>query len=1156
MKRPTGDLEPLSRSLPISLSGENLGAYCLGSTLQPGAGCTLVVRFTPGALGLRTATLAVSGGAINSPQNVALTGVGAVGVPSVGFIPEELDFGNQKVGTTSTVRSVIIQNTGGAALLITNLVVTGVNSGDFLLGSDNCINSPIAPGGTCIVNLQFTPSATGVGAAELQVFDNAGGSPHSLPLTGTGLTPSAALDPTAVDFGEVQLGTNSNAQTVTVTNDGVLPLVLGGVRVAGANSNDFLVTSATCSNQTLAAGQTCTITLIFQPTALGARAATLEVDSDSLDSPHTAALAGVGIAPEPILCLSPGVVFFATGPGQTSTVQQVNLLSCGLTNLVITGFEIQGAGSNDFLIVNDPCTGQSLPPGNSCDIGLVYIGPAAGGGSSATLVITSNDDGSPFAVLLIGAECSLSISPDFLPNGSIGTPYSVGLSVLGATPPVVWSVVAGELPAGLTLTGGGTVTGTPITGGAYVFTVQARDSLGCIGVMEYSLVIGCPSFFITPTALPAAVIGHPYDESLDVTLSGVDPMFIRIAGVPPPGVELNTNGWITGTPTALGTYQFTVLASLGECTANRSYVLQVVCPTISVQPGNLPFGQLYVPYSVTLTATNGTAPYTFVVTGGSLPFGISLTSDGTLSGTPLSPSSAFTVTVTDAYGCSTIQQFVLFIAIPPPSILVGPPSLPAATVDDTYLQALSAAGAEGTVQFALAAGAAPAGLALSANGEIAGVPTVPGDYQFAVLATDNAGNKGSRVYSLSVACRNATIEPASLPGPVVGSAYEQTLSLSDSTPASYTVTGGSLPAGLTLSAAGVLAGTPTTAGLSSFTVKATGGHGCVVHRTISLNVATSTGGGGATDLGVQVAFDPVAVVQGGNLTCVVTVTNAGPAVATGVTVVQDFSDPITVVSKPAGMIAAGNALVATVPALPAGAAVSFTVVLRADAAGSLLDAVTVMANETDLNPSNNGANVSATILAQPPTVQVVRANEKAVIADQDQDQVKLRLKGAGEIHIVRDPSGAIIEIQVLGTDARSGLSIKVKKGKTGGNGRFDLARLVGPGRLGSIKLKGVRLVGDGLAFGGAVRKLALGDVAAGVAVVVGGTADDDCQIKMHVLEAGAQIQCGSKIRKLIAAQLREGQIIAPAVNGVKVKGDKKQGLAPANEAVIVETGLP
>jgi hypothetical protein len=189
-------------------------------SVAAGAQCTVTVTFTPAAAGARTGTLVFTDNDVNSPQNVSLSGTGSATAPGVSFAPTSLAFGNQALTTTSAAKTVTLTNSGTGVLTINSIAA----SGDFAETSTGATACPITPttlaaGANCTINVTFTPTALGARAGMLTVTDNAGGSPHAVPLTGTGTgAPDFGLTgPTAVQ--NVTLGQTLNF-SVTVTGTG------------------------------------------------------------------------------------------------------------------------------------------------------------------------------------------------------------------------------------------------------------------------------------------------------------------------------------------------------------------------------------------------------------------------------------------------------------------------------------------------------------------------------------------------------------------------------------------------------------------------------------------------------------------------------------------------------------------------------------------------------------------------------------------------------------------------------------------------------------------------------------------------------------------------------------------------------------------------
>ncbi len=164
------------------------------STLAAHGSCTIRVTFTPSASGTRSGTVSITDSASDSPQSLSLTGVGVTSAPGVTLSPTTASFGSQNVGTTSAAQSITLTNSGAASLTISSIALGGANAADFA-ESANCPISPntLASGATCAISVTFSPTVAGSRSAAVSISDNAGGSPQSVPLSGTGVTPTTGM---------------------------------------------------------------------------------------------------------------------------------------------------------------------------------------------------------------------------------------------------------------------------------------------------------------------------------------------------------------------------------------------------------------------------------------------------------------------------------------------------------------------------------------------------------------------------------------------------------------------------------------------------------------------------------------------------------------------------------------------------------------------------------------------------------------------------------------------------------------------------------------------------------------------------------------------------------------------------------------------------
>ncbi len=552
----------------------------------------------------------------------------------------------------------------------------------------------------------------------------------------------------------------------------------------------------------------------------------------------------------------------------------------------------------------------ALPAGVTFSGGVLSGTPTVPG--SYPITVTATDTvltgaGAPFSItqnytLNVPAP-TIVVNPATLPNPAAGVAYSQTITVTGGVAPYGIAVTSGSLPSGLTLTTGGLLSGTSFQVGTYNITVTATDANGQTGARAYTLTIAAPTLTLTPAAgTLTATYGAAYSQTF--TAGGSPgPYTYVLTGALPAGVTFSGNT-LSGTPTAPGSYPITVTATDTSLTGAgapfsiaRNYTLNVPAPAIVVNPATLPNPTAGVAYSQTITVTGGVAPYAIVVSSGSLPTGLTLTTGGVLSGTSFEVGTFnFTVTATDANGQTGARAYTVTIAAPTLTLTPAAGTL-TATYATPYSQTFTAGGSPGPYTYVLT-GALPAGVTFSGN-TLSGTPTAPGSYPITVTATDTsltgAGAPFSiaRNYTLNVPAPAIFISPATLPNTTAGLAYSQTLSASGgAAPYTFAVTAGALPTGLTLGSGGALSGTTTAAGTFNFTVTATDINGqtasnaytvVVAVPTVTLTPATLPGGTAG------VAYTQTLTIAGGIAPYTVTQTGALPAGLTFNTATRTFS---------------------------------------------------------------------------------------------------------------------------------------------------------------------------------------------------------------------------------------------------------------------------
>lgn len=340
----------------ITVTGDFAETNNCGTTLPAGAGCSIIVTFTPSAMGTRSGSVSVRDNASGSPQSVSLTGTGTAPIATI--LPTSLGFGAQVVGTTGPAQSATLSNTGNAPLTISTITITG----DFTQ-TNNC-STPLAAGASCAISVTFTPSATGARAGSLAVSSNSQGGTVSVALSGSGVENAPVFSPNSLTFSNQVVGTKSGSQNIKLTANGPGPLVISSIAVTG----QFLE-SNNCP-ASLNTGSSCNITINFLPTVGGPATGSVVVTDNGSGSPQTVPLSGNGL--DFTLSASPSSVTINAGYNAQYTV---------------TATEVGGSFNNS---VNLTCSG--LPAQSQCQFSPAGISPKTGSASS-TLTIQTKQGG-------------------------------------------------------------------------------------------------------------------------------------------------------------------------------------------------------------------------------------------------------------------------------------------------------------------------------------------------------------------------------------------------------------------------------------------------------------------------------------------------------------------------------------------------------------------------------------------------------------------------------------------------------------------------------------------------------------------------------------------------------------------------------------------
>ncbi len=346
--------------------------------------------------------------------------------------------------------------------------------------------------------------------------------------------PVAALFPASEDFGAITVGQSSNSKLVTLTNTGGQALSLTSVSIIGVNSSDFVATPNCSLPTVLSPNATCTISLIFSPTAAGTRQASLAATDNAPASPQSIPLSGSGTSPLPAVTLVPGsLTFTSTTAGSTSPAQNITVASAGTATLHISSVLLGGSNPTDFQIAS-ACSG-SYPVSSTCNIAVTFA-PLGTGQRTATLTISDDAPNSPQSVQLTG----------------IGAAPPPGTPVVKLTPNGVFfgSVTQGAAVAAQTI--------TLISSGTGPLHI-ASVALGGTNSSDFSVTNNCIA--------PAYVVGVTCTISLSLApvATGARSAFITIADDAPNSpqaiaISANVSAALAISPAAPGSTSVTVKA--------------------------------------------------------------------------------------------------------------------------------------------------------------------------------------------------------------------------------------------------------------------------------------------------------------------------------------------------------------------------------------------------------------------------------------------------------------------------------------------------------------------------------------------------------------------------------------------------------------------
>ncbi|MET0352308.1 MAG: choice-of-anchor D domain-containing protein [Rhizobacter sp.] len=436
----------------LALTGTHASEFRLASSttcatsasVAGGSSCVVDVVFKPAATGARSASLSIAHNAAGGSAAVTLGGTGTL-TPEAGIALDatDIDLGAQPVAATSTARTVTLTNTGAAALVISDITVTGTDAGDFVRGGTCAKGSSVASRATCTLTFALKPETLGAKNATLTISSNAPGAATTATLRGTAVrspAPSVSLSQAALGFGTVTFGTTSVARNVVLTNSGTAPLTVTSV---ASSSTEYLSTHDCPA--TLAIGASCLISVSYKPVAQ-VTAESIVVTTNALSSPNSIVVTGEGSTQALSVVVwqgnSTALNFAATIVGETSASQTLTLVNQGPSAVTLTTLGIAGASASSYAIAGT----------STCKLGLVL---AANGTCTTTVNFVPGQAGTHVASLQVAGT-----------GTSPGDITLTGTASAKATPAGALSGSSGSLVFS------GTVVAPGATSAAQVLTVR------------------------------------------------------------------------------------------------------------------------------------------------------------------------------------------------------------------------------------------------------------------------------------------------------------------------------------------------------------------------------------------------------------------------------------------------------------------------------------------------------------------------------------------------------------------------------------------------------------------------------------------------------------------------------------------------------------
>ncbi len=496
---------------------------------------------------------------------------------------------------------------------------------------------------------------------------------------------SATLTPATLSWGIIAIGSTSQPKTATLTNTGGTTLTISSVSVTGTSSSEFPITANTCGS-TLAVGASCTISVDFKPNAEGVQSATLSVVDNA--GTQTSALSGDGTA---VKFAPPSLTFTSTAVGTSSAPLTSTMTNLSTSAITITSIVIGGADPSDFTQTNT--CGSSLPANSNCIITVTFT-PTAVGTRTANVTVTDSDVTSPQKLILTGTATQANVSYTVLPTSITYPSVNVGLqsscqpvvvtntgsttltvSSFALTPFMDFQLQYGYAPKTLSPSQTSTYCIKFVPQAAQAYTGQLSISIQGITAPSIVTFTGTgvsttAAATVTPNTLTFAPqpLGTTTSQTVTVNNTGHAAFHLSSIANEPPFSYTGFTTSVAIQPNTSFSFQVNFTPTQAVSYTNATYLSMDIIPGQSVSttgsgtaPSSLaitsfptlPTVTQKATYLANLAAAGGNGNLTWSLASGStLPSGLTLSSTGSITGTPASTvavgTNTFTAKVTDS----------------------------------------------------------------------------------------------------------------------------------------------------------------------------------------------------------------------------------------------------------------------------------------------------------------------------------------------------------------------------------------------------------------------------------------------------------------------------------------------------------------------------